>query len=355
LELSQFATRELEKAYGNLASFSSLRTVEGGKALPLLRDHLLERNQAIQETVLRVLAVQDAGEQMQVILKALRTKDKRDVDNAIEALESTLHSGIRKVLIPLLEQIPMEEKLARGRKHLRVALDGNAPPEITLLDRLTDDDPVTQALALYALCEMTAATIPVNEVRPWLESNDPLVRDAALSLLQSREGGEPAPGPAGDGVPFIDKVLQMRRVPMFAHLHVRELMAIATIAVETRWSRGDAVVREGDQGDGLFLVFEGDLSVVKGWQSGHDVALARIGANDFFGEMALFDREPRSASVLAETDATLLKIEEEAFDRLMKHYPAIPINICLAFSQRMRSLQERLRQTRGEAAEAGSM
>jgi hypothetical protein len=355
LDLSQFATRELEKAYGNLASFSSLRTVEGGKTLPLLRDHLLERNQAIQETVLRVLAVQDGRENMQVILKALRTKEKRDMDNAIEALESALHSGIRKVMIPLLEQIPIEEKLTRGRKHLRVALDGNAPPEITLLDRVKDDDPVTQALALYALCEMPAATIPVDEVRPWLHSNDPRVRDAARSLLQTREGGEPAPGPTGNGVPFIDKVLQMRRVPMFANLHVRELMAIGTIALETRCSRGDDVVREGDQGDALFLVFEGALSVVKGWQSGHDVVLARIGTNDFFGEMALFDREPRSATVLAETDATLLKIEGEAFDRLMRHYPAIPMNICLVFSQRMRSLHERLPQARGEATEAGRM
>jgi CRP-like cAMP-binding protein len=169
------------------------------------------------------------------------------------------------------------------------------------------------------------------------------------------EGKQPKADPSPERIPLIDKLLHIRKVPMFTDLAVRELLAIATITEEVRCGKSKVVVQEGDQGDALYLVIEGDLSVVKGMGTPQEIPLARIGANDFFGEMALFDREPRSASVLAEGDASLLRIEGDSFTRLMKRHPAIPINICLVFSQRTRALHGRLPNAKEVVAETGKL
>jgi HEAT repeat protein len=352
VELSQFIGREMEKAYTNLAHLRSLRGSDHGRAIPLLRDHLLETNETIQETVLRVLAFQELGERMEVILRALRTGDKRDVDNAIEALESCLHSGIRKILIPLLEDIPLEEKISYGRSRLGIPLDGTEAPTATLITLLRKDDPVAQMLSLYALGESPPDAVPTHEILSALDHADPLVREAGQWALRALHLSGPWEETAQEGTSVLDKLLSIRQVPMFQELRVRELVAIAAITLEKRCSRGEVVVREGDEGDILYLVLKGDLKVLKGMGTGREMRLATIAAADFFGEMALFDRQPRSASVLAESDTQLLMIEEATFTRIMKRHPAIPMNICRVLSQRVRASHERIQSSREGTGEA---
>ncbi len=345
VEFSQFIAREMEKAYTNLAHLLSLQGSDHGKALPLLRDHLLETNELIQETVLRVLAFQELGDRMKVILKALRTGDKRDVDNAIEALESSIHSGVRKILIPLLENVPLEEKLSQGRSRLGLPLGGTEPPTVTLLALLKKEDPVTQMLSLYALGEDSPDVVPADDLLPSLDHPDPLVREAGQWALRALKVHGHSVNAGQDGISLLDKLLSIRRVPMFQDLRVRELVAIAAITLEKRCSRGELVVREGDQGDVLYLVLDGELSVLKGMGTRHEMKLATIASSDFFGEMALFDRQPRSASVVAQNDTHLLMIEETTFTKIMRRHPAIPINICRILSQRIRASHERIQTT----------
>jgi hypothetical protein len=348
VELSQFITRELEKAYWHLACVQSLQGAEQDTVLSLLRDHLLERNQAIQETVLRVLAVQEGGGNMPVILRALQTRDKRDVDNAIEALESTLHSGIRRILIPLLEQTPLETKLSVGQRRFAIPVQALEKPAGAFPRLLEDEDAVTRTLCLYAIADGCGDALPPEAVEKRARDADPLVRKAAQLALARLTRGASLPVPEDGRVRLMEKVRRLRKIPMFANLTVRELMAIAAIAHETACARGHAVVREGEQGDALYLVLDGELRVIKAMGGPQQTTLAGIGANDFFGEMALFDREPRSATVTAESDALLLKIEDRAFAQLMRHYPTIPINICVVLSQRMRTLHERLKGTQAK-------
>jgi len=150
----------------------------------------------------------------------------------------------------------------------------------------------------------------------------------------------------GNEASLVEKLLHVRGIPMFARLRVRELVAVAHIASERRCQKGEVVVREGEEGDVLYLVMKGEMSVLKAVAPGREATLAKIGASDFFGEMALFDREPRSASVRADTEAHLLKIEAGAFTRIMELYPPIPMNICRVFSQRTRALHEKIQSSR---------
>jgi HEAT repeat protein/MFS family permease len=343
VELSQFINRELQKAYQNLAIMQTLEKEDSSAAIALLCKHLHETNQEILETLLRVLAVQEFGDQMDVIRRAIQTGDKRDIDNAIEALESSLHAGIRRQLIPLFEEIPLEEKLARGRKRLSASIEMPESDFAGLQRLVSEADPVTRALAVYALGELHWVARAREELETARRDDDhPIVRDAALwGLAQPEESGATDGGPS-TGCPFLEKLNHVRKVPMFADLRIRELTAITEITMEKPCDRGEMIVREGDPGDVLYLVLWGELQVVKGMGTRQEIMLARIQSEDFFGEMALFDRRPRSASVVAGRRSMLLAIRGRTFEDLMEHYPAIPMNICRVLSQRIRDMHEKL-------------
>lgn len=82
------------------------------------------------------------------------------------------------------------------------------------------------------------------------------------------------------------------------------------------------IVKQGEVGDAMYLVLEGELRV-RLMINDHETILATLGPGECFGEMALFDRAPRSADVLANKDSVLLKISSEAFDKLRLEAPEL--------------------------------
>jgi len=82
------------------------------------------------------------------------------------------------------------------------------------------------------------------------------------------------------------------------------------------------VVNQGDPGDGMYLILQGELRgrVI---HDGQETILSTFETGDFFGDLSLFDRGPRSAGVIANEDSTLLKISTTAFDRLTLEAPAL--------------------------------
>ena len=83
-----------------------------------------------------------------------------------------------------------------------------------------------------------------------------------------------------------------------------------------------AVVKQGDAGNGMFLILQGELRA-RVMVGDKETILATFGPGDFFGDMSLFDRGPRSADVIANVDSTVLKISDVAFDRLTREAPAL--------------------------------
>src|SRR6185503_12030742 len=99
------------------------------------------------------------------------------------------------------------------------------------------------------------------------------------------------------------------------------------------------VVKQGDVGDAMFLVLEGELRA-RVSIGGKETILSTFGPGEFFGDMALFDQGPRSADVVANVDSTLLTISATAFDRLAQEAP----NLATPFLQATaRTLSARIR------------
>jgi len=108
---------------------------------------------------------------------------------------------------------------------------------------------------------------------------------------------------------------------IFKNIAAPELAVFGSSLRERTLRKGQLLFREGDPGEEMFLVQRGTIVISKGVTGRVEQVLARIGPGDFFGEMSLFDRAPRSATVQAETDAVLLVLDRETLRRLTEQSP----------------------------------
>jgi CRP-like cAMP-binding protein len=134
----------------------------------------------------------------------------------------------------------------------------------------------------------------------------------------------------------VEKVLFLKSVDLFRALAGEELAQIAEIAEEQPFAAGEQVFAEGEPGDALYLVVEGAVKVHRGQRQ-----LAQLGVRDVFGEMAVLDSEPRSASVTAVSDAVLLKIARDDFRDILQERPEIGMGIVKVLSRRLRDASRR--------------
>ena len=132
----------------------------------------------------------------------------------------------------------------------------------------------------------------------------------------------------------------LQAVPLFAHLGPVDLQALAALCRERRFSRGAVVVSQGEAGDAMFLIAGGQLKVAVFAEDGREVILSVLAAGGFFGEMALLDDEPRSAHVIAMTDATLLQLRREDFRNRLKASPDLGVALLRELSGRLRRADE---------------
>jgi signal transduction histidine kinase len=127
---------------------------------------------------------------------------------------------------------------------------------------------------------------------------------------------------------------------LFADISVDVLKEIPVS--ERAFAPETLIFREGDQGDTLMLVGSGLVQISKAGRQGHEEVLSLIEANDFFGELALLDREPRSASAIALKHTVIGEIDRAAFDFLMEKAPRVlPINFTRVTVERLRSTNSR--------------
>jgi CRP-like cAMP-binding protein len=135
------------------------------------------------------------------------------------------------------------------------------------------------------------------------------------------------------------------RSPVFDLLSQAELATLAKLCRTVKWSAGEVVFREGDPGASLFVLTEGEVEVLNG-HAGADKVIAVLATPAAFGEMALVDREARSATVRARTACEALELTAEAFTAFRKRsrdgFTFVVINVARILSSRLRETSQRL-------------
>ena len=127
-------------------------------------------------------------------------------------------------------------------------------------------------------------------------------------------------------------VEHLGKVPIFSGCSKKELQTIAKQVREIQHDAGHVIAAEGEPGAGLFVIDEGEADVTIGGRK-----VNHMKAGDFFGEMALLDGGPRTATVTATTDITLYALTEWVFRGLLAEHPGIAMRTLETMAGRLRS------------------
>jgi CRP/FNR family cyclic AMP-dependent transcriptional regulator len=126
------------------------------------------------------------------------------------------------------------------------------------------------------------------------------------------------------------KVEIIKQVPLFSRLSTRRLREVAALADEVDLPAGKILAKEGDRGREFFALLEGEVEVEQGGR-----LIRTLDAGDFFGEIALVTKMPRTASVIAKTDVRVLVITERDFGPLLKRNPDVGRGVAEALVERL--------------------
>ena len=133
----------------------------------------------------------------------------------------------------------------------------------------------------------------------------------------------------------------LARVPLFQELDPGDLEKIASVLRSESYASEEEIVRIGEAGHSLYVVMEGNVKVVYPSRSA-DVELARMGPGEFFGEMAILNSKPRSATVKALDDVKVLVLDREEFTRTVMESPELALHMMATLSTRIRSSDEQI-------------
>jgi CRP-like cAMP-binding protein len=131
-----------------------------------------------------------------------------------------------------------------------------------------------------------------------------------------------------------EKLDLLARVPLFARMGKRELERLGQLTDEVEIGLDRVLAEQGETGHEFFIVLDGRLMVLDGRKP-----IATLGPGDFFGEIALLDGRPRTATVRAEGIARLLVVGHSEFHALMDEFPSVRTAVLEAVAERLRDAE----------------
>ena len=250
-------------------------------------------------------------------------------DNAIELLENIGNQSLLEPLLPLLTDDD-EERLI-GAQRLsgwdRATLD----LERALGWVVESPDPWTQLAGAWASHSLGHAHL-LRRLAP--EAAEPVKEIANLpaTATQTATGQQPLTN--------MEKITFLKGSPFFAALPLEELYHIALSVQEESVHQGTTVIEQGSLGDKMYIVVGGSLEVRRFGDGAGDEGqrVAELAEKQVFGDMALLDDEPRSASVIALTEARLLSLQRGDLERILRRYSSIAFSMMRILSRRLRLL-----------------
>ena len=127
------------------------------------------------------------------------------------------------------------------------------------------------------------------------------------------------------------------KVPLFGGLSSVDLAALAGMMVRKQFTAGEVIVQEEEEeGQTFFVINNGVVHVAVMTPEGKNTVLATLKRGDFFGEMALLDGEPRSASVIAAQECDLFLLYRRVFHDILHRFPKIAVHLLTEMSKRLR-------------------
>ena len=335
---------ELERSSANLRWLGDLLTAlpaepAAGPLAAALRDSW----QREQDTVLLLAALASGADAMLDARDSLAAGDPGSRARALEVVELNLPVGFRASVLPLLEKAaPAAPSLQGGigllptpvaatperRREWPTGFDERLPELIVGRPGRYFGGSV-RAGALHLV-----GALGLSEHREHVEraaaEPQPLVAETARWAL--RRLGPITPGTEERMLSTIERAIVLKGAQFFAGAPHEVLLDVAELLEEVEVLQGEDVVRRGEEGDSLYVVVEGSLSVREGERE-----LEALEPGAAFGEMAILDPGPRSATVTATSPARLLRLSRAPFIDLVHQRPEVALGIMEVLVRRLRS------------------
>jgi len=135
----------------------------------------------------------------------------------------------------------------------------------------------------------------------------------------------------------------LRNVPLFSDLPDHDLQAITSLAVTRTYPKNTIIISEGDDSDSLYAILSGRVKVFLSDDDGREIIINILGDGQYFGELALLDDAPRSASVMTIEETKLAVISKSAFEDCVTKNPVLALRIIRELSMRLRSLTQNVK------------
>jgi len=134
-----------------------------------------------------------------------------------------------------------------------------------------------------------------------------------------------------------DKVAWLEQVPLFSGCSHEVVERLADASTEVAFSAGQAIVMQGQVGNGLYIIMSGEVRILAG-----DDELARIGPGETIGELSVIDQQPRVAAAVASVDTVCLALASWDLIALIEQDPSLALNLLRQLAGRLRRADERL-------------
>jgi CRP/FNR family transcriptional regulator, cyclic AMP receptor protein len=130
-----------------------------------------------------------------------------------------------------------------------------------------------------------------------------------------------------------EKLDLLHSIPLFDRLDRKHLERLGALTEEVDVPAGKVLIRQGELGDDMMVIVSGTVTVER-----DGAKVNTLGPGEFFGEIAMIDRGPRTATVTAEAPCRLLVINHREFHALMDEFPAVAAQVLVTLAHRLRSL-----------------
>jgi MFS family permease len=280
-------------------------------------------------------------ESVQNAWKGIRHASREKRANSLEMIESLLPRTLYPVLHALFEDIA----IARKREVLRQYI-GESHVEAPIIDTILGEQERgftvwTIALAIQKLAAGTTVAPslinhPVSLIRETARQKSGIPKPTTKSVITPEKDMKHAEATAQ--ISEMERIIVLKNTQLFSHTPENVLSSIAPIMKEVAYSESQEIFAKGDLGDSMYVIYAGEVGIYDGTKQ-----LALFDKGEIFGELALLDTEPRSATTVAESDVLLFRIDQEDFFELMEERDEILKNVLRILCQRIRVQNEKMR------------
>ncbi len=253
-----------------------------------------------------------------------------DASVAVEMVETSVRGDNVPYLLPLIDDLPLDEKIEKGRKLFNLVSRDQLERLLALLSH--SDDRVTRMLAVYVMSDLmpNQALVPVVESR--IEDEDPFVRQVA-EYASAKAVGRECHMPEAIGL-----INELQTFALFEGLGTGELHAVASVATRQTFQPGDIVLRAGELNPSIYLVSSGQIVTYSDYGQPDQKETRVVERAGYLNFVPMFDGLPPSNTSVVTQEAEVFVLPQSQFHEIMRVYPQIGLNLLKVAATMFRQL-----------------